>query len=101
MNKEYAKVFDEWTGGLSKRYIVSGDPIPAMPVCITPICNYGNTGSPYICTESKEICVKSQDSYTLGDVARHHLISHSSDGLSSLVDHIKGYNKIYDFTVFE
>jgi triacylglycerol lipase len=48
-NKNYADYFDNITQKRSKRFVVKGDPIPVMPECLTPLCNYKHTGNQYVC----------------------------------------------------
>lgn len=55
-NKDYAAYFDNLTQNKSKRFVVKGDPIPAMPECLTVLCNYKHTGRQYVCVEDDGIC---------------------------------------------
>lgn len=57
-NKYWAAYFDLITQTLSKRYIVSGDPIVIMPRCLTLLCTYRQTGIKIVCYEEKQICIQ-------------------------------------------
>jgi hypothetical protein len=52
-NKNWAAVFEDLTQGKSRRYIVKGDPIVVLPTCITPLCNYKQTGIKIVCYEKQ------------------------------------------------
>jgi len=53
-NKNWAKWFDTQTQ--STRIFLKGDPIAVLPRCLTLICNYGQTGKPFQCDKSTQIC---------------------------------------------
>lgn len=100
-NKYYADYFDGLTGSKSKRYAVKGDPIPVMPECLTVLCNYKHTGQQYTCIENDEKCTKDAKKEVRGFL--HEAIwkrraDPSMQNLGSIVDHIYGYKKIYNFT---
>ncbi len=48
-NKYWAAHFDEITGGYSRRFLVSGDPIVVLPRCLTLLCTYRQTGIKIVC----------------------------------------------------
>ena len=73
-----------------------------MPRCLTLVCNYGQTGTPYICYPSKGQCVKSSSSVDYkvpGKAILTNLVSEviehkdevSNGQLGGIVDHIYGY----------
>ena len=103
-NKYYADYFDDLTGSKSKRYAVKGDPIVVMPECLTVLCNYKHTGSQYTCIENDEKCTKDKKKEVKGFL--HEMLwkkraDDSMKNLGSIVDHIYGYKKIYNFTEVE
>lgn len=100
-NKYYAEFFDTATKNSSLRYIVKGDPITVLPECLTPICNYKHTGRQYVCIEAEEVC-RGNLPVPEGVFAKLSWRIHadpSQKNLKSLIDHITGYKKIYNFTV--
>jgi hypothetical protein len=104
-NKNYAAFFDSHTNGASLRYIVKGDPIVVLPECVLTalICNYKHTGIPITCTEETQLCVKNSGDPN-GFLEKMLWKKHadpSQQNLGSIVDHIYGYKKIYNFTVIE
>lgn len=50
-NKYWAAYYDLRTLGKTKRYLVAGDPIPAMPKCLTLLCTYHQVGVKIACYE--------------------------------------------------
>lgn len=50
-NKKWAKWFDSIT--TSTRIYIRRDPIAFLPICLTPICNYRQTGNPIVCNAQK------------------------------------------------
>lgn len=102
-NKQYADNFDTLTGKSSKRFIVKGDPITVLPSCLTFLCNYKQTGMQYVCTEDDGICqggLPVPDGI-LGRLAWKINADPSQQHLDSIIDHIKGYPKIYNHTLIE
>lgn len=55
-NKYWAAHFDLITQGITKRYIVSGDPIVVLPRCLTLLCTYRQTGIKIVCYEDLQLC---------------------------------------------
>lgn len=102
-NKNYAAYFDDMTKNTSKRFIVKGDPIVVLPECLTPVCNYKHTGNQYVCIEAEEIC-RGNLPVPEGVFSKLSWRIHadpSQKNLGSIVDHIYGYKKIYNFTIVE
>jgi hypothetical protein len=102
-NKNYAEFFDTATKNSSKRFIVKGDPIVVMPECLTGLCNYKHTGRQYVCIEAEEIC-RGNLPVPEGPFSKLSWRMHadpSQKNLGSILDHIYGYKKIYNFTVVE
>ena len=102
-NKYYAAWFDGITGNRTKRFIVKGDPIVVLPECLTVLCNYKHVGKQYVCIEEEAVCrgnLPVPESFA--DKLRWR-IDRDSDmkNLGSIVDHIYGYKKIYNFTMVE
>lgn len=50
-NKKWAKWFDTQTD--STRIYIRRDPIAFLPRCLTPLCNYRQTGNPIVCYPGK------------------------------------------------
>lgn len=102
-NKYYAAFFDEKTNNSAKRFIVKGDPIVVLPECLTLLCNYKHTGSQYVCVEEEAICrggLPVPESF-FQKLEWRVRADPSQKNLGSIVDHIYGYKKIYNFTVVE
>ena len=98
-NKYYADYFDSFTNKTSKRYAVKGDPIVVMPECLTLLCNYKHVGIQYTCIENDEKCTKDKDvSGFIREMLWKKRADPSMKNLGSIVDHIYGYKKIYNFT---
>ncbi len=102
-NKEWAANFDKVTGLKAKRYVVNGDTVAGMPTCLTLLCNYKQTGIKLNCYEDQAKCVKETEvNSTLADVQgimkAGYKVMQTRD-LKSIVDHIDGYPKIYNFTL--
>ena len=53
-NRKWAQWFDQQTP--STRYFIKNDPIAILPVCLTLICNYKQTGTAIKCNKNKETC---------------------------------------------
>lgn len=102
-NKEWAAHFDDVTAVKTKRYVVSGDPVAGMPTCLTLLCSYRQTGIKFTCYEDKAKCVKeTEDNTTLTEIktimkAGYNVMKTRDVG--SIVDHVDGYPKIYNFTL--
>ena len=81
---------------------MKGDPIVVLPSCLTVLCNYKQTGVQVVCVEADKVCRVSSAGV---ETRREKLewktkdVDPSMKDLESIVDHIDGYPKIYDFTV--
>lgn len=53
-NRKWAKWFDTITD--STRIYIRRDPIAFLPRCLTPFCNYRQTGNPIVCYPGKNEC---------------------------------------------
>ena len=53
-NKQWAEWFDKQTN--STRIFIADDPIPALPRCLTLVCNYKQTGTPIVCNLNSQTC---------------------------------------------
>lgn len=104
-NKYYAEYFDSLTNKKAKRFIVKGDPIVVLPECLTLLCNYKHIGNQYVCVENETTCRGNQPvpeafferwEWTMGSK-----LTQQQQNLGSIVDHIYGYKKIYNFTIIE
>ena len=103
-NKYYADYFDNLTGKRSKRFIVKGDPIVVLPECLTLLCNYKHIGNQYVCIEDEAVCrgnLPVPESFFERLEWTMEAKKPKQSNLGSLVDHIYGYKKIYNFTVVE
>lgn len=103
VNKNYAAVFDTLTNNRSKRFIIKGDPVVVLPECLTILCNYKHTGNQYVCIEDEQVC---RGNLPVPENIFQRLqwkinADPSQKNLGSIVDHIYGYKKIYNFTVVE
>jgi len=102
-NKKWAAFYDSITNKKSLRYIIKGDPITVLPHCLTLLCNYGHTGIQIVCIENSSECRSSDEvpetfsSMVLGAVS--HIASHAKN-LNSIMDHVEGYPKIYNSTLY-
>lgn len=102
-NKYYADFHDQSNNNSTIRYIVKGDPIVVLPECLTIVCNYKHVGRQYVCIENEEVC-RGNLPVPEGLFAKMSWRIHadpSQKNLGSIVDHIYGYKKIYNFTVVE
>lgn len=71
-NKQWAAFFEELTNHQSRRYIVKGDPIVVLPPsCLTPLCNYKQTGIKIVCKEKEQLCVQEKSTDDLAGLADH------------------------------
>lgn len=107
-NKKWAKWFDSTIK--STRIYIRRDPIAFLPRCLTPICNYRQTGSPIVCYPGKSECrckdKRAEDELEMDDaipVLMQELNEHKeeiADGeFGSILDHIFGYKKIRDYSL--
>ncbi len=102
-NKAYAEYFDLQTNNRAKRYIVKGDPIVVLPECLTVLCNYKHVGLQYVCIEEELLC-RGNLPVPEGLFERMQWKKNkdpSMENLGSIVDHIYGYKKIYNYTIVE
>lgn len=75
-----------------------------MPECLTPLCNYKHTGNQYVCVNEQEICRGGQavpELFFEGLEWTTMNVDPDEQNLGSIVDHIYGYKKIYNYTVIE
>jgi hypothetical protein len=91
-NKYWAAHFDQITNATSRRYLVSGDPIVVLPRCLTLLCTYRQTGIKIVCYEN-ELTNK------LHRVRRSFEVDSDIKQMRSIMDHVNGYPKIYNFTL--
>ena len=106
-NKNWAAWFDTITP--STRIYITEDPIAFLPRCLTLLCNYGQTGTPYICYLGQEKCVGPKgDSLAVSKVTKMNnliseVIEHKNEILNrqfgGIIDHIYEYKNIKDFTL--
>ncbi len=78
-----------------------------MPRCLTLLCTYRQTGIQIVCRETEAIC--RQEDYIPDDddeftsVVKHltkHLVEEPLDRkIESIMDHVDGYPKIYNFSL--
>jgi len=74
-----------------------------LPECLTIICNYKHVGLQYVCIEEEGIC-RGNLPVPEGFFERMEWAVGSEQkqqNLGSIVDHIYGYKKIYNFTMVE
>jgi hypothetical protein len=110
-NKHWASFFDAATQGRSRRFIVKGDPIVVLPACLTPLCSYRQTGIKVVCYEKEQVCRQEKEvevedliGQGLGESVkkvRENFEEMDSDikNMRSIMDHVNGYPKIYNFTL--
>jgi hypothetical protein len=106
-NKYWAAHFDEITNTTSRRYIVSGDPIVVLPRCLTLLCTYRQTGIKIVCYENKQLCIQEAEIPDPDDefkirmerLKRSFYIDSDIRNMRSIMDHVDGYPKIYNFTL--
>ena len=101
-NKNWAAFFDSVTNNKSLRYIVKDDPITVLPSCLTLLCNYKQTGIQIVCVEATQICsvntVVPESLASKAALIKNH-VSDDIKNMRSIMDHVEGYPKIYNFTV--
>jgi len=104
-NKKWASFFDSIVE--HTRIFILDDPVAALPTCYTPLCNYQQTGIPYVCAATTETCTRkasgeslnlSQDSGYLVSELKEHSSELLKGDLNGVIDHIFGYKKIKDYT---
>lgn len=106
-NKYWAAHFDEITNTTSRRYLVSGDPIVVLPRCLTLLCTYRQTGIKIVCYENQALCKQEveipdpDDEITerLNKIQRKFQVDSDIKRMRSIMDHVNGYPKIYNFTL--
>ena len=106
-NKYWAAHFDQITNTTSRRYIVSGDPIVVLPYCLTLLCTYRQTGVKIVCYEKQALCKQEvevpdpDDEFTdrLARFGRKFQVDSDIKRMRSIMDHVDGYPKIYNFTL--
>lgn len=105
-NKYWAAHFDLITLTRTKRYIVSGDPIVVLPRCLTLLCTYRQTGIKIVCYEDQQICRQEEeipDDDDEVEIIKHltkdYVEAAPGHKLESIMDHVNGYPKIYNFTL--
>lgn len=106
-NKYWAAHFDNITNTTSRRYLVSGDPIVVLPRCLTLLCTYRQTGIKIVCYEGKALCIQEvevpdpDDELTdrLARLQRKFQVDSDIKQMRSIMDHVNGYPKIYNFTL--
>jgi hypothetical protein len=106
-NKYWAAHFDQITNATSRRYLVSGDPIVVLPRCLTLLCTYRQTGIKIVCYEKDARCNQEvevpdpDDELTnkLQRVRRSFEVDSDIKQMRSIMDHVNGYPKIYNFTL--
>lgn len=108
-NKAWARWFDSQTD--STRYYINNDPIAFLPRCLTPLCNYRQTGTAVVCYKGRSECVehfkRDEELKITSDIwesfteewAEH--FAEEEDNVDGIIDHIFGYKKIRDFTLIE
>lgn len=106
-NSVWAQWFDQLTP--STRYFIKADPIAFLPRCLTPICNYKQTGTAYICDKGQQTCTKKVASEEENEAESENYInalietinehySEEDGDVDGIIDHITGYKKIRQFT---
>lgn len=115
-NKKWAAWFDSQTP--STRYFIKNDPIAVLPVCLTLVCNYQQTGTAIRCNKKNQDCAfksrkqleeesEPMDIGALINAVESGISEHmnhedgSSEGLDGLLDHIYGYPAIKEYTFIE
>lgn len=105
-NNKWAAWFDTQTP--STRYFITGDPIVALPKCLTLLCTYEQTGTPVGCDRNQEICSEKLSLFPIEsrienqirnvkDEMQEQMNSSFDEELGDIFDHIEGYKYIKDF----
>ncbi len=103
-NAKWAAWFDATTP--SKRIFIFEDPVAILPRCLSPHCNYRQTGTAIVCHPTTNHCEVRDgeyvEDYTLLDSSRHiveQALSYDQNSeVDGVMDHIFGYKKIYNYT---
>jgi putative lipase involved disintegration of autophagic bodies len=107
-NKKWAKWFDTLTQ--STRIYIRRDPIAFLPRCLTPICNYRQTGNPIVCYPGKAECrcknKSIEDELEMNEAVpfllqelNEHKEELAEGEVGGILDHIYGYKKIKDYSL--
>jgi hypothetical protein len=105
-NKKWAAWFDTITS--STRIYIRRDPIAFLPRCLTPFCNYRQTGKPIVCYPGSEECrCKSKveadeeewDTEFLFNELDEHKEEIANGDLEGILDHIYGYKKTINYSL--
>lgn len=106
-NKYWAAHFDLITLGRTRRYIVSGDPIVILPRCLTLLCTYRQTGVKIVCYENEQVCRQEveipdddDEVQAITHLTKEIVGTENDQQLDSIMDHVNGYPKIYNFTLY-
>ena len=78
---------------------MKGDPIVVLPTCITPLCNYKQTGLKIVCYEKDQVCKQERDTPDIPVLSDFTQMDSDIKNMKSIMDHINGYPKIYNFTL--
>jgi hypothetical protein len=102
-NREWAANFDQLTSKKSIRYLIKNDPIPKLPKCLTSLCHYTQTGIKMTCDKGAEKCTQDGKGWDLGQLGQDLLeggqMLLEGEQVGSIIDHIKNYPKIYNYSV--
>jgi hypothetical protein len=104
-NKKWAEFFDSKVE--HTRIYILDDPVSALPTCLTPLCNYMQTGIAHVCAASTSTCTcKDNDEFNLSQRGAHlvsELKEHSFElirgNFNGIIDHVFGYKKIKEYTL--
>lgn len=85
---------------------MSGDPIVVMPRCLTLLCTYRQTGVKIVCYEDQLLC-KQEVEVPDPELQLRRWWKKEEEGqidsdienMRSIMDHVDGYPKIYNFTL--
>lgn len=118
-NKHWAAHFDLLTLGLTRRYIIKGDPVVVLPRCLTLLCTYRHSGRQIVCNTRTQQCV--EEEYIPDDddelyvprifrplrkairdtreIMEMHLEEEDQDLGNGLMSHLNDYPKAYNYTL--
>lgn len=108
-NRKWARWFDSITP--STRIFIKNDPIAYLPRCLTPLCNYKQTGTAVVCRKGKKVCKArgvgetedelewTEETKTFFEEINEHKEELAEGDVEGILDHIYGYKKIRDFTL--